>query len=725
MEQLVALRRRLYVSVLLVALILSFGSVAAGQAAQSTPPNPLGAEITKKYPGLLPELGRLTDRLQHNVTFPPDRVDSRLLPLLPSSTIAYLGLPNYGGVARQALTIFQQELNASPDLRAWWEDSGMAKANPQIDDAIDKFSTVCEFLGDEIVVSGVLEGREPDLLIISEVHKPGLKAVLQNFVIASSTSKPNIRILDPQELATAPPAKPQELLILVRLDFVIASNSLDRLRSFNSSLDHGNRDFASSPFAQRILRSYVGGVSWVGALNLQRLVAQIPKDPGFAKFQQTGFADVKYAIWEHRQAGGHSISQSELSFTGPRQGIAAWLVAPQPIGGLEFVSPKTIFALALVLENPALIFDDIRQLSASNPNAFASIPQMEQSLGISLQQDVLAQLTGELTLELDSLTPQPAWRVVLGVKDPDRLQQTFANILTRTRVPANEYSQAGVVYHVLSFPSAQGTNVIAYAFVDRYLLLASSLDALSEAVRLHRSGDSLGRSPRFLGSLPSRSAAVSALLYEDPAAMMALQMQRLSPEQAQTMTQLMGKSTPVVMSVYGEPDAIREASSSPGVDAGVVLVGAAIAIPNLLRARMAANEASAVGKLRVVNTAQVTYKYEYPNRGFAPDLAALGTDASNTRKSSPAHAGLIDNPLGSVTCTEANWCDSSGYRFILKGSCNAGQCRDFVAVATPLSTSTGTRTFCSTADGVIRYRIAPPLSFPPALAECKQWKPIQ
>src|SRR3954467_9070630 len=88
--------------VLLVVLMLSLSRTGTAQAVSGSS-NPFSPESVNRYPGLLPELGRLLDRLQNNVTFPPERADSRLLPLLPSSTVGYLALPNYGGVARQAL----------------------------------------------------------------------------------------------------------------------------------------------------------------------------------------------------------------------------------------------------------------------------------------------------------------------------------------------------------------------------------------------------------------------------------------------------------------------------------------------------------------------------------------------------------------------------------------------------------------------------------------------
>src|SRR6476660_3571334 len=56
----------------------------------------------------------------------------------------------------------------------------------------------------------------------------------------------------------------------------------------------------------------------------------------------------------------------------------------------------------------------------------------------------------------------------------------------------------------------------------------------------------------------------------------------------------------------------------------IILIIAAIAIPNLLRARMAANEASAVASVRTVNTAEVTYNSTYPTVGFAANLVSLG-----------------------------------------------------------------------------------------------------
>jgi prepilin-type N-terminal cleavage/methylation domain-containing protein len=123
----------------------------------------------------------------------------------------------------------------------------------------------------------------------------------------------------------------------------------------------------------------------------------------------------------------------------------------------------------------------------------------------------------------------------------------------------------------------------------------------------------------------------------------------------------------------------------------IILIIAAIAIPNLLRSRMAANEASAVGSLRTINTAAVTYSSTYPSVGYPPSLAALGTSGT----ASSASADLIDNVLASGT--------KSGYAFTFTpGAGTPSNGYSVTANAVAQGTS-GTRGFYTDQSGVIRY----------------------
>jgi type IV pilus assembly protein PilA len=139
----------------------------------------------------------------------------------------------------------------------------------------------------------------------------------------------------------------------------------------------------------------------------------------------------------------------------------------------------------------------------------------------------------------------------------------------------------------------------------------------------------------------------------------------------------------------------------------IILIIAAIAIPNLLRSRIAANEASSVGSIRTINTAEVTYASTYPSAGFAPDLVTLGPGSTvGNQVSSQANACLLDSVLGASSpggkaVATAN--PKSGYKFYVVGTGTA-PVSTYTANGDPITADqTGKRYFYSDASGVIRY----------------------
>jgi len=306
------------------------------------------------------------------------------------------------------------------------------------------------------------------------------------------------------------------------------------------------------------------------------------------------------------------------------------------------------------------------------------------------------------------------------------LQKTLNTLLAVTQMQTEHVEDSGGAYSTIRIPSPKNPVELAYTFVDGYLIIGSSRDGLAEAVRLHRSGGSLAKSAKFQASRPQgHSLDASALLYEDPLRMAALQLRQFSPDMADSLAQSSSAAAPAVVCLYGDETAIREASSSGAFDVGGVLVVAAIAIPNLLRSKIAANEAIAVGSLRTVNTAQVSYEATYPKRGFAPNLAAFGQDPRGPNFQSPDHTSFLDETLANATCTGDAWCTKSGYHFRIAAVCKQHVCAEYVAVATPVNSNTGTRSFCSTSDAVIRSKIGAPLTSPLTVSECKAWRPLQ
>ena len=731
-----ALLRRLCVNwiicglfVISVSFFLTSVGVAQVQEPAATVPQDPVAEMAHKYPGLMAEFGQLLQRIQKEVQTPGPRGSSQLLPLLPKSTMFYVAIPNYGDASHQMLKIFNEELERSPDLKAWWHDNDMAKQGPQIEDALEKFYQFSQYLGDEVVVSGADAGEKaPKVLAVAEIHKPGLKDFLvQALNQLPAKSRPHLQVLGVEELTTAKDIGKEEMVILVRPDLVALAADLTTLRNFNRQVENKSVEFAATEFGQRVAQTYDEGASTTAAIDFRSIMKDMPEaDRKNPAFQRSGFEDVKYLVWTHRRASGEETSQMELSFAGPRRGAASWLAAPAAMNSLDFVSPNPGVVISLLLKDPAVILEDIRGFAtASNPNGFATIDQMESQLQFSLRNDLLRYLGGELTLEVSiPAKTEPAWNVILSVKDAARVQETLDKLLTHMRISTKQFDEDGVTYHALRIPSPQKAAEINYAFVDGYLLIASSHEKLQEALRLHRSGESLAKSPKFKATQPSGASQFSAMLYEDPLAMAAMSMRRFMPGWTPTSGQ--SAATPLVMYGYGDATAMREASRSSGVDPAIIMVTAAIAIPNLLRARTAANESSAAASIRTVNTAQLTYATAYPQKGYARSLAALGPDPRGPAIYSPLHAGIIDGTLGNPTCTMGVWCAKSGFKFIIKTTCvNLQRCREYVVIGTPESANSGTKNFCSTSDTVVHYQNGAPLSAPISAKECQAWEPIR
>jgi type IV pilus assembly protein PilA len=133
----------------------------------------------------------------------------------------------------------------------------------------------------------------------------------------------------------------------------------------------------------------------------------------------------------------------------------------------------------------------------------------------------------------------------------------------------------------------------------------------------------------------------------------------------------------------------------------IILIIAAIAIPNLLRARIAANEASAVSSLRTINTSEVTYSTTYPTIGYAKDLATLGgVDAICTGGPASTNACMLDFNLASAKATP-----KSGYFLDAANDASGPPALGYTAGAAPQNwNQTGVRDFCSVQDAVLRFK---------------------
>jgi len=124
----------------------------------------------------------------------------------------------------------------------------------------------------------------------------------------------------------------------------------------------------------------------------------------------------------------------------------------------------------------------------------------------------------------------------------------------------------------------------------------------------------------------------------------------------------------------------------------IILIIAAIAIPNLLRARMAANEASAVASLRTINTACITYSSTY---GQYPTALSDMSDVPAGTSPTSTSADLLDPVLSAAVPLK------SGYNFVYAAT---GSNASYTVNASPIvANQTGSRFFYTDQSAVIRY----------------------
>src|ERR1700704_2625900 len=133
----------------------------------------------------------------------------------------------------------------------------------------------------------------------------------------------------------------------------------------------------------------------------------------------------------------------------------------------------------------------------------------------------------------------------------------------------------------------------------------------------------------------------------------------------------------------------------------IILIISAIAIPNLLRSRMAAHDAAAASTLRNLNNSQAAYIAEFGSSiGYSDTMLKLGPGVPCDQ----THACLMDDVLACAS----EPCLKSGFGFFLTSTASTLPISDYTATATPISLGqSGQFNFCATDDGVVRQEIVP------------------
>ena len=152
----------------------------------------------------------------------------------------------------------------------------------------------------------------------------------------------------------------------------------------------------------------------------------------------------------------------------------------------------------------------------------------------------------------------------------------------------------------------------------------------------------------------------------------------------------------------------------------IILIIAAIAIPNLMRARMAANTSSAAASERTIVTGEIAYSAAFPTLGYPAAMTTLGGAVGVACVPSQLTACLLDNNLSN---NGPGGNGKSGYNFAAAGI-GAVPANTFLTTGTPISATTGSKAYCATEDGVVRTAAVGTIAIVGTYAACQALAPL-
>jgi hypothetical protein len=528
-----------------------------------------------RHLALLAEIKALREKWAA-VPLPGVRYQSRMLPLVPRETVVFASIPNYGAVLADAHRIFDEHLQQSEVLREWWQKAEADHEGPSLREVVEKVSRFSEYLGDEIVLAVVQQGGRVTPFLLAEVDKPGLQEFLD------------------REL---PAGHKTGLHVLLRPGLIAVAAGREPLRLLDA---RPGASLENTPFGERIGEAYASGAGILFAADLERITAAgPPRNRGEAVERdfahRAGFDTLRYLVFESKEIRGQSQTQAVLAFKEAPRGIPSWLAAPAPMGSLDFVSPHAQVVTALVVKTPSLVFDDILSIAGAGGQApRRELADLESKLDLRLREDFAATLGGELALALDgALLPTPAWKLVMEVYDPERLQASLGQLVQRANDEALRAGRPGLRLEAeqagdRTYYALRGDGLpfeLHYAFQGGYMVASSSRALVMKAIRTRESGDSLGRSAAFRALFPpDRDAHVSGLVYQNLAPTVGSLLEgqaagQLTPEQRQSVEDLARGAKPTLLCAYGEERGIRVAGLGSVLD----IDAADLALPLLLQ----------------------------------------------------------------------------------------------------------------------------------------------
>jgi len=307
--------------------------------------------------------------------------------------------------------------------------------------------------------------------------------------------------------------------------------------------------------------------------------------------RSAGLLNATSLVLERHSEGDRAATQAALDFDGAREGMAAWLAAPAPMGSLDFVSPQAILAAGAVAKDAEEMFDDLLTLlDTVDPGVLSELSDFQLEHGIDLREDLFAPLGGEAAFAVDGpLLPIPGWKLVIEVYDPAALQHAIEWAVDEVNRACIDEGCQGLelTESTVGGQPAYGIRLldtgtqVHYVIVDGFVVVAPRRGLLDLALQYRASGATLPRSQSFRELLPVNGYSdCSALMYRNLSGLAdAIAGAGLGNLDNEAMLALSEIGTESLFCVYGEESRIMAAGSGGSLLASMLGLPAIVGDP--------------------------------------------------------------------------------------------------------------------------------------------------
>jgi hypothetical protein len=513
------------------------------------------------------------------------RNSTRLLDMMPATTVMYAAIPNLAASIAESNRIIEERISQNPALHDLFANRHDARG-PGMNQAIAAIKDFGDQLGEEIAVGAGMndQGQPTEPIVLAQLKNPGgFRAFFDAEVQKLNTNgkAPQVIWVDDPKTAQAAASTGGPLYVWINGDVLVGSPKLEQLQT----VANGASGFSATPFYSRIAQVYSEGAGIVVAADLDKIIAHTRgvRRIGMGEnheqaLNQLGLFNVKSFVLDSKDTDGKTHTRAVLSYNQADHGITSWLAQPAPMGSLEYISPDANIVAGFAVKNSAAVVDDLLTVvSKVCPDLNAHLDDLQKNHGLNLRNDFAAPLGGEYAFAIDGpVLPTPSWKLVFQVNDPAHLQQTFEQVVTEVNkqlvkegkqgLEWDKADSGGRTFYTLRAKDL-GAIEVNYVFANGYLIACPTRALVEKALQYHDSGTTLIHSPQFTAGLPADgNVNFSAFVYQNIASLakpLANQVGNMpaGPKNAITMAATM---EPTLAYAYAYGDHIEIAANTEG-----------------------------------------------------------------------------------------------------------------------------------------------------------------